>query len=107
MPDPLAARLKFLIVDILRLEGVQPEDLKDEEPLIGSGLEYVQSRPYQPGDSIRQIDWRVTRYIEPAWQAVQEAFVLAPQVPTGGKWVNSDWVAGRCGSGISCKPSAR
>jgi acyl carrier protein len=38
MPDPLATRLKHLIVDILRLEGVKPEDLKDEEPLIGSGL---------------------------------------------------------------------
>lgn len=38
MPDPLASRLKHLIVDILHLEGVKPEDIKDEEPLIGSGL---------------------------------------------------------------------
>ena len=37
-PDPLAARLKRSIVDILRLEDVKPEDLKDEDPLIGSGL---------------------------------------------------------------------
>lgn len=38
MSDPLSARLKTLIVDLLRLEGVKPEDIKDEDPLIGSGL---------------------------------------------------------------------
>lgn len=38
MPDSLHARLKTMIVDILRLEGVAPEDIKDDEPLIGSGL---------------------------------------------------------------------
>lgn len=38
MPDPLNTRLKELIVDILRLEDVKPADIKDEEPLIGSGL---------------------------------------------------------------------
>lgn len=38
MSDLLASRLKHLIVEILHLEGVKPEDLKDDEPLIGSGL---------------------------------------------------------------------
>jgi uncharacterized protein (DUF58 family) len=32
----------------------------DDSLFVGSGLEYAQSRPYEPGDPIKQIDWRVS-----------------------------------------------
>ncbi len=38
MSDPLIPRLKQLIVTTLKLEDVTPDELSDDEPLIGSGL---------------------------------------------------------------------
>lgn len=31
----------------------------DRSPFLGSGQEYVQSRPYEPGDPIKAMDWKV------------------------------------------------
>ena len=36
MSDPLTLRLKSLIIATLKLDGVRPEDIPDDEPLIGS-----------------------------------------------------------------------
>lgn len=32
----------------------------DASRYLGSGLEYAQSRPYEPGDPVKSMDWRVT-----------------------------------------------
>lgn len=36
MPDSFTHRLKSLIIASLKLDGVRPEDIPDDEPLIGS-----------------------------------------------------------------------
>ena len=44
MSDSLTPRLKSLIIATLKLDGVRPEDIPDDEPLIGSprfGLDSV------------------------------------------------------------------
>ncbi len=36
MTDPLTLRLKTLIITTLKLDAARPEDIPDDEPLIGS-----------------------------------------------------------------------
>ena len=55
--EPLPAR-KFVIA-IRRLADDLTYGL-DGSRFLGSGIEYVQSRAYLPGDPIKSIDWRVT-----------------------------------------------
>lgn len=55
--EPLSAR-KFVIA-VRRLA----DDLTygmDGSRFRGSGIDYVQSRPYMPGDPVKSMDWRVT-----------------------------------------------
>jgi len=39
----------------------------DASLFVGSGLEYAQSRPYEPGDPVKQLDWRVSAKVGRAY----------------------------------------
>jgi uncharacterized protein (DUF58 family) len=39
----------------------------DASLFVGGGLEYAQSRPYEPGDPVRQLDWRISAKIGKAY----------------------------------------
>lgn len=55
--DLMDARRFFIAVRRLA-DSFQYGD--DRSAYLGSGLEYAQSRPYQWGDPVRSIDWRIT-----------------------------------------------
>lgn len=45
----------------------------DNSLFVGGGLEYASSRPYQPGDSVRMLNWRLTARTGQAFVKVYEA----------------------------------
>ena len=50
----------------------------DPSRFLGSGLEYAESRPYEPGDPVKSMDWRVTARMNKPYVKTYEA---SRQVP--------------------------
>ncbi len=55
--DQLDARQFLIVIKQLADNLLYGSDLS---AYVGSGIEYAQSRLYEPGNSVKSIDWRVT-----------------------------------------------
>ena len=56
----IALRQQARSVPLNAVKIISPQSGSYISPFKGRGMEYEESRPYQPGDDVRNLDWRVT-----------------------------------------------
>jgi len=56
----IALRQQARSVPLNAVKIISPKSGSYRSPFKGRGMEYEESRPYQPGDDVRNLDWRVT-----------------------------------------------
>ena len=58
--DLIALQQQARSLSLRAVKIISPQSGGYLSPFKGRGMEYQESRPYQPGDDIRNLDWRVT-----------------------------------------------
>ena len=82
----LSGPARTLALDVLRVNSLQTGAYVSH--FRGRGMEFDESRPYQPGDDPRNIDWRVTARSSEAYTKLfreerERAFRMPGRCPGG------------------------